>query len=161
MVIREARRKLTVLREHAEVTEGTLLKLVQAVEESEGEELTERERTAAIAALENSLLDFDLLTPLIENEELNDIIVRAFDDISVQKGRANIQTDLRFPDSNNYKGFVENLLKRVGKACTTGTPVVDAALTPEIGSASRTNHSPRRFRANDDDPTSSPSRSLC
>ncbi|HQH28198.1 MAG TPA: ATPase, T2SS/T4P/T4SS family, partial [Oligoflexia bacterium] len=75
---------------------------------------------------------FDILTPLVENTEVNDVIVRAYNDISIQIGRRNIQTDLRFAGKDAYKAFVENLLKRAGKACTLSTPVVDAALTQNI-----------------------------
>ena len=113
-------------------TEEDLELLLNSVEDEEGELLSDRERTAAIASLSASLDHYDILSSLIINPEINDIIVRSFDDISVQTGRANIQTDLAFTDHESYLSFVENLLKRVGKACTLATPVVDAAVDPHI-----------------------------
>jgi pilus assembly protein CpaF len=113
-------------------SEEELLQLIRHVEEKEGEALSERERTAAVAALAASFDHYDILTPLIENSDINDIIVRAFNDISVQRNRENIQTDIRFPDHDAYRAFVENLLKRVGKSCTVATPVVDAAIDPNV-----------------------------
>lgn len=106
--------------------------LILEVESKESEFLSDRERAATIAALQRSLDHYDLLTPLIENPAVNDIIVSRFDNISVQIGRRNIQTDLRFASREAYKSFLEQLLKRAGKACTTASPVVDAAIDPHI-----------------------------
>ncbi len=114
------------------LNEKQLYELVRCIESIEGEELGARERTAVVAALSASLDHYDILTPLISNPEVNDIIIRAYNDISVQIGRGNNQTDLCFPDHEAYKSFVENLLKRAGKSCTTATPVVDAAIDPHV-----------------------------
>ncbi|MFN8390268.1 MAG: ATPase, T2SS/T4P/T4SS family [Bdellovibrionota bacterium] len=112
--------------------EAELLRLIQHVERLQGENLSERERTAVVAVLNASFEHYDILTPLIENPEINDIIVRSFDDISVQRNRENVQTGLRFADQDTYRAFVENLLKRASKSCTSATPVVDAAIDPSI-----------------------------
>lgn len=112
--------------------ETDLFRLIQLIERNEGEELSDSERTAVVATLSASLEHYDILTPLIENSEVNDIIVRAYNDVSVQTGRINIQTDIQFPDKEAYRSFVENLLKRAGKACTTASPVVDAAVDPTV-----------------------------
>ena len=112
--------------------EEDLYRLVREIEDTEQEELSDRERHAVIAALSASLEHYDILSELIEKPGVNDIIVRSYKDISVQVGRRNIQTDLSFPSYEAYKGFVENLLKRVGKACTLATPVVDAAIDPHV-----------------------------
>ena len=112
--------------------EAELLELVRGVEGTENESLSEIERTSVIAALESALDDFDILAPLIENPRVNDIIIRSFDDISIQIDRRNFRTDYRFADSETYRSFVENLLKRAGKSCTTSTPVIDAAIGSNI-----------------------------
>ncbi|MCC6932468.1 MAG: CpaF family protein [Deltaproteobacteria bacterium] len=104
-----------------------LANLVKLVENSSGEELTNHERQHILASLSSSLDNYDILTPLINNSDINDIIIRSYKDISVQMGRGNVQTDISFPDHETYKSFIENLLKRCGKACTVATPVVDAA----------------------------------
>lgn len=135
-VVHEAKKRLgqqrTISGQQPIPDEVDLGRLVAAIEEAEGEELSERERTAAIAALSASLEDYDVLTPLVENPEINDIIVRSYRDISIQSGKRNVQTDIAFADHAAYKSFVENLLKRVGKSCTTAAPVVDAAIEPHI-----------------------------
>jgi pilus assembly protein CpaF len=114
------------------IEEEKLFELVKEIEEGEGEELSERERTSVVAALNASLEHYDILTPLIERNDVNDIIVRSYRDISIQIGRRNVQTDLSFSSHETYRAFIENLLKRVGKACTLASPVVDAAIDPDI-----------------------------
>jgi len=47
------------------VEEEDLFRLVQYVETIEGEELSERERTAVVAALSASLDHYDILSPLV------------------------------------------------------------------------------------------------
>jgi len=135
-VIREARKHLGKKQAEGDTStspsEDELYSLVKFVEEYEGEELTARERTAVVAALSSSLEHYDILNSLIENPEVNDIVVRSYNDISVQANRINIQTDLSFPDQETYKSFIENLLKRAGKSCTTATPVVDTAIDTNV-----------------------------
>lgn len=112
--------------------EDDLLELIKGIELREGESLSDRERVSVLSSLRHSMDHYDILTPLIENPEVNDIIIRSFKDISVQSGRRNIQTDLSFGDEENYKSFIERLLKRAGKACTLGTPIVDASPDPKV-----------------------------
>ena len=112
--------------------ESGLFDLIRAVEKDEGEALSDRERTAVAAAIASSFDDYDLLSTLLDNPEVNDVIVRSYDDISIQSHRMNVQTGLRFADQDTYRSFVENLLKRAGKACTMATPVVDAAIDSRV-----------------------------
>jgi len=134
-VILEAKKKLSKLKNGLEdsfIEEERLFDLVREIEQLEGEVLSDRERTSVVAALNASLEHYDILTSLIERDEVNDIIVRSYNDISIQVGRRNIQTDVKFPSDEAYHSFIENLLKRVGKACTLASPVVDAAIDPDI-----------------------------
>lgn len=112
--------------------EEDLIEIVKHVEEKHAEFLSEHERTQVLAIISNSFEHFDILEPLVKNPEINDIIIRKYNDISVQTSRQNTQTDLSFADENHYKSFIENLLKQVGKSCTLATPVVDASLESHI-----------------------------
>ena len=112
--------------------EKELFDFVRKIEEQEQESLSEEERTGVVAALTKSYEDFDVLSDLVDDPSINDIIVKSFDDISIQRGRSNFQTGLAFSDPQSYKSFVEQLLKRSGKACTVATPVIDAAVGSNI-----------------------------
>lgn len=113
-------------------SDDTLKQLVIQIEECEGETLSPRERELTVRALSATISPYGPLAILVENPRVNDIIVRSFDDISIQINRENIQTDLSFPDHESYIAFIERLLASAGKSCTTSTPVVDAVLEPHI-----------------------------
>ena len=135
VVMRECRKHLgqhSALTHESEFANEDLSTLIYHVEDQLGENLSEKERHNLLASLSATLEDYDILTPLISNPEINDIIIRNYQDISVQMHRQNVQTDLSFPDHEAYSAFVENLLKKVGKACTLATPVVDVAVAPHI-----------------------------
>ncbi len=115
-----------------ELDREQLLDLISEIEEREGEDITELEKNYVVEMLASGFCDYGVLTPLVENEKVNDVIVKSYNDVSIQSGRANIKTDVRFSDNQAYRAFVENLLKSVGKSCTTGTPIVDAALDKNV-----------------------------
>ena len=134
-VVKECRKRLgqqQALGSGSTIEKDDLHGLVELVEESVGEELTSKERQNVIDSLFATMDHYDILTPLVSNPEVNDIIIRNYKDICVQVGRKNIQTDLSFSDHDTYCAFVENLLKRSGKACTLATPVVDTAVNPNV-----------------------------
>ena len=90
------------------------------------------ERRAAIALLAKSTEDFSVLSPLIEDEDVNDILVSRYDDISIQSGRVNTQTDICFPSHSAYLAFIDRVLSRSGKSCNHATPVVDVAINGQL-----------------------------
>lgn len=122
----------TIQDEPRALSEEAITSLVRSVEAEQGEFLCERERTAVVAAISASYDHYDILSPLVQDVEVNDIIVADYRDISVQKNRGNEQTSLQFADPDSYRAFIERLLKRVGKACTMATPVVDLALDANV-----------------------------
>lgn len=113
--------------------ETQLNEFLNLVEQKEGEELSERERSSALNYLLQTRRQYGLLTPLFDNSDITDIIVRAYNDVSVQVGgKRNVKVDIQWPDHSSYKSFHEYLLKRAGKQCSTAAPVVDAALEPDV-----------------------------
>ena len=139
-IVREARKRLgqyTATEGEGEfharpLSEEALQSLVQTIETEQNEYLSERERNAVVVSLVASSEHYDILSPLILDEEVNDIIISGYNDISVQKNRGNEQTALQFADPDCYRAFVEQLLKRAGKACTMATPVVDVAVDANV-----------------------------
>lgn len=134
-VVTEARKQLAsaLVSDQGEMAracqdENALSQIVKTIEETTGECLSSIERDEAVASLSASFQHFDLLTPLVDNASINDVIVSSWDDISFQVGRKNHQTDLRFASREAYLSFVENLLKRAGKSCTYSQPMIDVSL---------------------------------
>ncbi len=130
-VARETKRRLAPLTT-APLTEQEILNQVAYVEQTEGIQLSEIERTAATEYVAEHCDRYGPLTPLINNPAVSDIIVSRFDNVSFQVDRRNFSTDIRFPDAPTYRAFIDTLLSPSGKSCTTSTPVVDVALSPVL-----------------------------
>ncbi len=119
-------------KDRKDFSEAQISQLVESIEELHGEQLSSQERNTVILTLSQSLEDFSVLNSLVQDPDINDIIVRSYNEISVQKGRKNFRTDLAFPCHESYQAFIENLLKRAGKSCTSSTPVVDTAIDSRV-----------------------------
>lgn len=112
--------------------EDQLFSIVEEISRDKGEEVTNFEKNRIVSALSSSQNYFDVLTPLVADENINDIIISRYDEVSIQTNRENKNTNLRFADEEHYKAFIENLLKISGKACTLANPIVDAAINQDI-----------------------------
>ena len=116
-VLQEAKEKIgevLILNEQSKerLTNEDLESLVQSIEKVSHAELSDKERQSVVESLSVSFTDYDILTPFVNNPSINDIIISNYKNISVQVGKENIKTDLRFADDKIYHSFVENLLKR-------------------------------------------------
>ena len=90
-----------------------------------GVELSSFERDEVLMHLEGDWQPFGILQPLVDDPRVSDIIVSSASCVSVQQGRKNIRTQLRFPDQRSYEAFVERLLHRAGTAYSTKQPISD------------------------------------
>ena len=131
---REVRKRISV--NGAVGTDGTdeheILSTLTSLEQEQHIQLSELERTAATHYVADSNDSYGPLTTLVRTPAISDILVRRFDDISFQVDRRNYRTDLRFPDDAAYRAFLELLLARCGRSCTTSTPVVDISPEPHL-----------------------------
>ena len=112
--------------------EQVILATLSSLELEQGIQLSELERTAATDYLSAAGDKYGPLSALLRNPSISDVLVRRFDDVSFQVGRRNYSTDIRFPDALAYHAFIESLLARCGRSCTTSTPVIDVALEPTL-----------------------------
>ncbi|HMO01612.1 MAG TPA: ATPase, T2SS/T4P/T4SS family [Oligoflexia bacterium] len=71
---------------------------------------------------------FGVLQPLVDDREVTDIIVSAFNKIIVQQGRANYRTDIRFSDQQSYENFVERLLLEASASYSNKKPIADGII---------------------------------
>ncbi|MDD2942775.1 MAG: ATPase, T2SS/T4P/T4SS family [bacterium] len=99
---------------------------------AESEQLSRAERDSVISLLQRQLEKFSSLQPLVADERVNDIIVTAWNEVSVQIDRRNYRTDLAFIDRESYHAFLDRLLGEAGRSCTTAQPIADFAVTPVV-----------------------------
>lgn len=114
-----------VRRELAAGTEESLIQVISRCSEKLGIELTNFERDEILVLLEKDEKPFGILQGLVDDDRVSDIIVSAVDHISVQQGRRNFRTDLRFANQEEYESYVERLLQRSGCSYSTKKPIAD------------------------------------
>lgn len=117
-----------VRRELATESGESLIQLISRCSEKLGIELTNFERDEILALLEKDEKPFGLLQGLVDDDRISDIIVRALDHITVQQGRRNYKTDLRFPNQEEYESYVERILQKSGCSYSTKKPIADGML---------------------------------
>ncbi len=93
-----------------------------------GVSLSSFERDEVLSHLENEWNPFGILQPLIDDPKVSDIIVSSSNRISIQQGRKNIRTQIKFPDQRSYEAFVERLLQRAGASYSTKQPIADGMI---------------------------------
>ncbi|MBX7144288.1 MAG: Flp pilus assembly complex ATPase component TadA [Oligoflexia bacterium] len=99
--------------------------LIAQVSERLGFQLSAYERDEILAFLESDEKPFGVLQSLVDDPSVSDIIVTDYSKISVQQGRRNVATSLRFPNTEVYEAFVERLLQRAGSTYSTKKPIAD------------------------------------
>lgn len=90
-----------------------------------GVSLSSFEKDEVLSHLENEWNPFGILQPLIDDPKVSDIIISSANRISIQQGRKNIRTQIKFPDQRSYEAFVERLLQRAGASYSTKQPIAD------------------------------------
>ncbi len=93
-----------------------------------GVELSSLERDEILTHLEGDWFSFGVLQSLIDDPRVSDIIVSSFGKVSIQQGRRNIRTQIRFADQRSYEAFVERLLHRAGTSYSTKQPIADGMI---------------------------------
>lgn len=114
------------------IEQQQLSSLINQLESAYDINLSNKDRIKVLESLKHIIFDYGILKDLINNSEINDIIISRHDNISIQKSRQNIKTNLKFASSTQYEAFVESLLKKSNKSCTTSNPIADAAIEPHI-----------------------------
>lgn len=109
------------------------LPVIARISERVGFELSSYERDEILKYLEDDQNSFGVLQKLIDDPAISDIIITDFNKISIQQGRQNFSTDLRFPNTEMYEAYVERLLLKAGSTYSTKKPIADGM----IGSLAR------------------------
>jgi pilus assembly protein CpaF len=105
-----------------------LHRILQQVAQRMGFELTNFERDEVLAHIEADQKPFGLLQDLVEDASISDIIITDYSKISIQQGRRNFKTDLRFVDQETYEAFVERILQKAESTYSTKKPIADGMI---------------------------------
>jgi pilus assembly protein CpaF len=102
--------------------------LVQRIIEEERIVLNQQERHHLVLDIQNEMLGFGPLEPLLNDASVSDILVNTYSKVYVERrGRLEL-TDITFHDNAHLMKIIEKIVSRVGRRVDESSPMVDARL---------------------------------
>lgn len=102
--------------------------LGQVFLEQEGGRLTFEEKQELLTFVENELLAFGPITPLLENVEISEVMVNGPTEVYYeQKGKLH-RSDVVFRDDQHVIRVIERIVSPIGRRIDESSPMVDARL---------------------------------
>lgn len=93
-----------------------------------GNQLSSKERRALALEMVDEVLGLGPLQPLLDDDEVSEIMVVDPDTIYVERAGTINQTDLRFTDSESCRAIIERIVAPLGRRVDESAPLVDARL---------------------------------
>jgi len=90
--------------------------------------LTDADRLKIIDATTNDMLGLGPLEPLLQDNEVSDIIVNGYQDVWVERRGQLHRTNVRFNSSQHLMSVINRIVSRVGRRIDESSPMVDARL---------------------------------
>ena len=119
-VLRETRRELGTADEEdagpRELSERQIANAVDKVCETRGYAIDDIVRAEIIVHLQQDLLGWGVLQPLVDNQEVTDIHVYDYQTVVLQRGKICETTGLSWPSHEAYCTFIDRVLFRLGKS---------------------------------------------
>ncbi|MFC4601024.1 CpaF family protein [Cohnella hongkongensis] len=90
--------------------------------------MTARERGAAVMRLYHSFRGLDALQPLLEDQEITEIMINSHNEIFIEKGGELRAVDLGFESRERLEDLIQSMVGRVNRIVNEASPIVDARL---------------------------------
>ncbi len=115
-----------------EVGPGSLLaEITDVIREIISEEkllLTDSDQAALIEMTTNEMLGLGPLEPLLQDNEVSDILVNGYAETYVERRGKLVKTNVRFHDDQHLMQVINRIVSRVGRRIDEASPMVDARL---------------------------------
>lgn len=98
------------------------------MEENTSVPLNMRERERLFQEIQDEVLGYGPLEPLLQDPTVSDILVNTFRQIYVERRGKLEVTDLRFKDDTHLRRIIEKIVSGVGRRIDESIPMVDARL---------------------------------
>jgi pilus assembly protein CpaF len=93
-----------------------------------GSLLTEADRSRLVEELKNELLGLGPLEPLLQDEDVTDILINGHNQVYVEKQGKLFHTEISFQDDQHLMLIIDRIVSRVGRRVDESSPMVDARL---------------------------------
>src|SRR6266852_2685155 len=94
----------------------------------EGRLLTDADRARMIEEIKNEMLGLGPLEPLLQDDEITDILINGHSQVYVERHGKLHRTDVTFQDDQHLLHIIERIVSRVGRRVDEASPMVDARL---------------------------------
>ena len=96
--------------------------------DEEGDRLTFEEKQEVIRLVENELLAYGPITPLLENPEINEVMVNGPKNVYYEKNGKIVRSKITFRDDLHVLRVIERIVSPIGRRVDESSPMVDARL---------------------------------
>jgi len=90
--------------------------------------MTAGDRKAAVMRLFHSFRGLDALQPLLDDQEISEIMINSYDEIFIEKRGELIRVDLGFESNERLEDLIQSIVGRVNRIVNEASPIVDARL---------------------------------
>lgn len=96
--------------------------------ESKNKYISIEEKQNLADKIYNSMRGLDILQPLIDNEEINEIMVNGYKNIFIEKNGEMKKTDLQFETNKKLEDIIMQIVSKINRTVNEANPIVDARL---------------------------------
>jgi pilus assembly protein CpaF len=90
--------------------------------------LTDTDRERLVEVTTNDMLGLGPLEPLLQDNEISDILVNGFSDVWIERKGKLYKTEVRFNNDQQVMNVINRIVSRVGRRIDEASPMVDARL---------------------------------
>jgi len=101
--------------------------------------LPSNEKATIISTVINDVIGFGPIQPLLEDENISEIMVNGPNQTYIEKKGKLIMTDIKFRDNAHVMRIIEKIVAPLGRRCDESSPIVDARIKGGPADGSRVN----------------------
>lgn len=115
---------------NSSVSDDELLKLIEdeLFQREYSRRMTASERRAAVTRLFHSFRGLDALQPLLDDNEITEIMINSHNEIYIEKKGELHAVNLGFESPERLEDLIQSMVGRVNRIVNEATPIVDARL---------------------------------
>ena len=90
--------------------------------------LSTQEKIELADSIYNSLRGYDVLQPLLDSEEITEIMINGYDRIYIERNGEIIKTDAEFVSEERLEDIIQLIVSKVNRIVNQSSPIVDARM---------------------------------
>ena len=87
-----------------------------------------KEKILLRKSIYDSLKNYDILTELLEDKNINEIMINAYDEIFIDKNGRYVRWDKKFESKEQLENIIQQIVGKINRIVNVSNPIVDARL---------------------------------